>query len=118
MMMNAISPQHYQKHPSGVECIAAARHQTFCVGSALKYLWRAGLKGSRLEDLQKARQYLAWAVADDARVRRGMAIDRWMTWYFRGEPRPEDHTIYSILLGNLDVALMDLDGLIEAVGHD
>lgn len=116
--MNAINPQHYQQHPSGVECIAVTRRQVTTVGTCIKYLWRAGLKGDRLEDLQKARQCLAWAVADDARVRRGMAIDRWMTWYFRGDPRPEDHTIYSILLGNLDVALMDLDGLIEAASHD
>jgi hypothetical protein len=31
---------------------------SFCVGNAVKYLWRAGLKGPTLEDLRKARWYI------------------------------------------------------------
>jgi hypothetical protein len=55
------SPQHYNLHPSGVECITVVEHMTFNVGSAMKYLWRAGLKpGSDLvQDLEKAQWYLA-----------------------------------------------------------
>lgn len=30
----------------------------FCLGNAVKYICRAGKKGSRLEDLEKARWYL------------------------------------------------------------
>ena len=30
----------------------------FCLGNALKYLWRAGLKGDAVEDLKKARWYI------------------------------------------------------------
>jgi hypothetical protein len=26
----------------------------FCLGNAMKYLWRAGLKGNAVEDLRKA----------------------------------------------------------------
>lgn len=51
-------PHHYNAHPSGVECIDIAEHMNFNRGNALKYLWRAGEKGSELEDLQKARWYL------------------------------------------------------------
>jgi hypothetical protein len=51
-------PPHYNDHPSGVECIAIVEHFTFNVGNAVKYLWRAGLKGDRLEDLRKARWYV------------------------------------------------------------
>lgn len=51
-------PPHYTSHPSGVECIAITEHLNFCVGNAIKYLWRAGLKGERLEDLKKARWYV------------------------------------------------------------
>jgi hypothetical protein len=53
-------PKHYNAHPSGVECIQVVEHMTFNVGNAIKYLWRAGLKGSAplLEDLKKARWYL------------------------------------------------------------
>ena len=50
-------PPHYTSHPSGVECIQITEHMGFCVGNAIKYLWRADLKGG-VEDLQKARWYI------------------------------------------------------------
>ena len=30
----------------------------FCLGNALKYIWRAGLKTDAVEDLKKARWYI------------------------------------------------------------
>jgi len=51
-------PGHYTSHPSGVECIQVTEHMNFCIGNAVKYLWRAGLKGDALEDLKKARWYV------------------------------------------------------------
>ena len=30
----------------------------FCLGNAMKYIWRAGEKGDAIEDLQKAMWYL------------------------------------------------------------
>lgn len=51
-------PPHYTDHPSGVECIAITEHMPFCIGNAVKYLWRAGLKGDALDDLRKARWYV------------------------------------------------------------
>lgn len=51
-------PKHYTQHPSGVECIQITEHFNFCLGNALKYIWRAGEKGSRIEDLKKARWYI------------------------------------------------------------
>lgn len=50
-------PKHYTQHPSGVECIQITEHMGFCVGNAIKYLWRADLKNG-LEDLEKARWYV------------------------------------------------------------
>ena len=52
------SPEHYTAHPSGVECIQVAEHMNFCLGNAMKYIWRAGLKGNAAEDLEKAIWYL------------------------------------------------------------
>lgn len=52
---NINHPQHYTSHPSGVECIDIIEHFPFCIGNAIKYLWRAGLKGDAIEDLKKAR---------------------------------------------------------------
>ena len=52
-------PAHYTSHPSGVEAITITRHMTFCLGNAVKYIWRAGLKSrSPIEDLKKARFYV------------------------------------------------------------
>lgn len=50
-------PAHYNSHPSGVECIDIVEHFGFNVGNAIKYLWRAGLKGDAIEDLKKAAWY-------------------------------------------------------------
>jgi hypothetical protein len=55
---DAVNPSHYRSHPSGVECIQITEHMNFCLGNALKYIWRAGLKGEALEDLQKAQFYI------------------------------------------------------------
>ena len=51
-------PTHYTQHPSGVECIQVTEHMNFCVGNAMKYLWRAGLKFDDIEDLKKAAWYI------------------------------------------------------------
>ena len=51
-------PKHYNQHPAGIECIDVVEHMNFNVGKAIKYLWRAGLKGKLLEDLKKARWYI------------------------------------------------------------
>lgn len=49
---------HYNQHPSGIECITIVEHMNFCLGNAIKYVWRAGLKGDELEDLKKAEFYI------------------------------------------------------------
>lgn len=50
-------PLHYQ-HPSGVECIEITEHLNFCLGNAIKYIWRCDHKGQPIEDLRKAVVYL------------------------------------------------------------
>lgn len=52
-------PRHYNTHASGVECIEITEHMGFCLGNAVKYLFRCGLKGPPLEDVRKARWYVA-----------------------------------------------------------
>jgi hypothetical protein len=51
-------PPHYTAHPSGVECIQVTEHMNFCLGNAVKYIWRADLKDNAIEDLQKAVWYV------------------------------------------------------------
>jgi len=51
-------PKHYKKHQSGVECIQITEHMDFCLGNAIKYIWRADHKNDAIEDLRKARWYI------------------------------------------------------------
>jgi hypothetical protein len=65
-------PKHYCSHPSGIECIAVARHYDFAIGNAMKYLWRHGLKNEEgkddidksIEDLEKA----IWYIRDEIQM--------------------------------------------------
>lgn len=54
-------PPHYKNHPSGIECIEITRHMNFNLGNAIKYIWRAGEKGSPIQDLEKA----VWYIRDE-----------------------------------------------------
>ena len=56
MSDNVNHPTHYRAF--GVEVIDITEHLNFCRGNAVKYLWRADLKGSAVEDLRKAAWYI------------------------------------------------------------
>lgn len=60
---NVNHPKHYTEHPSGVECIQITEHYNFCLGNAIKYLWRADLKNGT-EDLKKAVWYIQREIAN------------------------------------------------------
>lgn len=66
-------PKHYTGHPSGIECIQITRHFNFCLGNAIKYIWRAGQKGDAIEDLEKAAFYILDEIAERKRL---AAIDK------------------------------------------
>lgn len=51
-------PAHYLTHRSGIECIQITEHLNFCLGNAMKYIWRADEKGDAINDLSKAVWYL------------------------------------------------------------
>jgi len=61
-------PPHYTSHPSGIECIQITEHMGFNLGNVLKYIWRADLKGTAVEDLKKARFYLDREIAKRERT--------------------------------------------------
>jgi hypothetical protein len=58
MSDNVNHPQHYNSHPSGIECIELTKHMDFCLGNALKYIFRCNHKGKKIEDLEKAKFYI------------------------------------------------------------
>ena len=58
-LFNVYHPPHYKAHPSGVECIQITEHMSFCLGNAMKYIWRAGIKtDDPVHDLSKAVWYI------------------------------------------------------------
>ena len=58
-------PKHYTY--GGAECIDViwemGHGPAFCLGNAIKYLWRAGHKGSALEDVKKSQFYLNYFIS-------------------------------------------------------
>jgi hypothetical protein len=67
------SPIHY-RHEGGIECVDAIRQAlgregftAWCRGNAFKYLWRAGYKGNREQDMEKAAWFARMASGDDPR---------------------------------------------------
>lgn len=63
-------PPHY-KDASGIECIEVTSKMSFCGGNCFKYLYRAGKKGSTVEDLKKAAWYAdqAWLMEEITDIR-------------------------------------------------
>ena len=59
-------PAHYAEDGQfsfpKAECIMLTRLLDFSVGNAVKYIWRAGFKGSAAEDLRKALWYINDAI--------------------------------------------------------
>jgi Protein of unknwon function (DUF3310) len=51
-------PNHYNWHPSGVQCVEISEHFTANISKAIDYLWRHNHKGTPIEDLKKA----AWFI--------------------------------------------------------
>lgn len=56
MTEKVVHPSHYNQHPSGIECLTIVRHMVYNRGSAMAYIWRAGIKNKdeEITDLEKA----------------------------------------------------------------
>lgn len=66
-------PSHYTSDPSGIECIQISENWSFCLGNALKYLWRNGKKDADadIQDLEKAIWYIQREIERKKRVKGG-----------------------------------------------
>lgn len=51
-------PKHYNSHPAGIECIDVIEELPYNIGAAIKYIWRVGLKGNAIQDLEKAQWHI------------------------------------------------------------
>lgn len=57
MTDNVNHPSHYEAN-GPFECIELTQHYDFCLGNAIKYVWRHNDKGHSIEDLNKALWYI------------------------------------------------------------
>jgi Protein of unknwon function (DUF3310) len=63
-MSDAVNhPKHYNSHASGIEAIEICEYLNFCIGNAVKYLFRVEHKGAAAQDVQKSAWYLKRAIA-------------------------------------------------------
>jgi len=63
-MSNTNHPDHYNQ--GEIECIDVIEQldMGFCLGNALKYIWRCEDKGNKIEDLNKAIWYIDREIAN------------------------------------------------------
>lgn len=87
-------PKHYTSHPSGIECIRITEHMNFCLGNAVKYIWRADEKGNSLEDLQKAAWYIAREIDRRERLARRAGVSHLKAM----QPQPEEVLVHYVLV--------------------
>jgi hypothetical protein len=111
-------PPHYTGHASGVEAIEICETLDFCLGNAVKYLFRAGRKNPILQDLQKSAWYLRRARKRQQEPLRLPFIEQMMS-VRRAE---KDGSVLDGVLealfrqpGSIDVALARVEREIERV---
>lgn len=68
----ALSPSY--RHPSGVQCIEIVRHMSFCLGNAVKYVWRGWWAPDLADtgDLEKAARHIREWLSMEVRPRMPM----------------------------------------------
>lgn len=112
-------PAHYTGRGIGYECIDITQHQNFCVGNAIKYLWRYQAKGKPLEDLEKARWYARRAMKNqetiDLEDRHCRTILRRLIETTVGY---ESAAWYGLLKNEWRIVLRSLDAMLERTGND
>ena len=111
------SPNHYTRSHPGMECIELTADTSFCLGNAIKYLWRYHGKGRPVEDLEKARWYLCRVIDHDEKIawtRQQHAILDTLA-NDPTIPDAEAHTWAKLRQGFPDSALACLDRLIDNV---
>lgn len=65
-------PPHYTDGPpcphcgEPIECITITECMDFTLGNVVKYVWRSGLKGGKLDDLRKAQWYINRAITRES----------------------------------------------------
>ena len=106
-MTDAVNPNHYKTHASGVECIQVIYPLYYGAGNAIKYLWRLGMKDEDVQELEKAWWYVIHSAEADMPLPDVMPFDSVMAFelWYRAEPAGyRKDAIYYIYTGNYAAA--------------
>lgn len=107
-------PEHYNTHPSGVECIEITRHMGYNLGNAFKYLYRYGEKDNPVVDLGKSLQYIEFEEQRRAQYPFAHLFENRNEWIWLGvrdlAHRWHAHTASPLIrVAGLEVVSYDLD---------
>lgn len=109
---SAVDPKYYRNHKSGIECIDIIRYMPFPQGNAIKYLWRAGDKDDRTQDLNKALWYAKDALNNAAYVNVwhqewsiGPYKEAYDRWDAAEKPGHRKESIKELINGNIPIAI-------------
>lgn len=119
MSDNVDHPAHYANRNIGYECIDITQYQTFCVGNAIKYLWRYHDKGNPAEDLKKARWYAHRASMRQETVDlRSGSCDRILRRLVSTTLGPESVAWFGLLNNEWPIVLPAIDAMTERIEND
>ena len=124
-------PDHYNQHPSGVECIDIAEHMGFNLGNAFKYWQRKGLKDPLERDQAKTLWYVRREI--DRRLGKRAHVADILRWVLEWHPpalsspaarflEEESDPIFGLLLesdrtGDTGTLLDALNLIEQAIDH-
>lgn len=119
MSDNVDHPAHYTNRNIGYECIDITQYQTFCVGNAIKYLWRHNDKGNPAEDLRKARWYAHRASMrrETVNLKTG-SCDIILRRLVSTTLRYESVAWFGLLNDEWPIVLSAIDAMIESIEND
>lgn len=110
-------PAHYETSHPGMECIELTESLSFCLGNAVKYVWRCHSKNNETQDLRKAAWYLHRArlnhePAPGLTPRQHHILDRLRHDADQADRLAETDFWHSLQIGRLDTAGQALSNMI------
>lgn len=118
MTDNINHPTHYTGRNIGFECIILAKHQYFCTGNVIKYLWRYQAKGNPVEDLKKARWYARKATIGHERTETSGKCGIILRRLIETTTGYESAAWYGLLKNEWRIVLSSLDAMLERTEND
>lgn len=108
-MSNAINPEHYNRLNPQPKDVIRAWGLNFNLGSAVKYISRAGHKDDTVQDLKKAQEFIQFEIdAIEGARRKEPPVHPNCKCAMKDKPKREDLTLKDIISGMAGVELEEI----------